>query len=350
MKQNVVYFAVMAFLCSLIASCEVEFSPNAEWKDVPSVYCVMDPDEDTVWARVQRCYLGQDGVYGYSSVKDSTNYKEGDIRVELNAWKGIRGVHNGFTASEYLVANWTFAYAELTNKDTGIFHNAAQPMYYAVVGNALKADTDCVFQLLVISEKTGDTLAQAYTNMVGYAALNSDAVEQILLTPNNSRSAPFGFRVGCRGEIKWNTLPRARIYQPFVRFYYKRHGILCSVMVPCNTVRNTRNTSTLSTTLSQDSYTSYIKGALQADTAAKRIVNNVDILINCGNEDLNAYIMSRNSMASSAQDMQSYTNIDGGVGIFASRRTHICVNVPCDSNVKQGYLSYVLHHLGVGLQ
>ena len=30
------------------ASCKVEFSPNAPWKDVPSVYCVLDIQEDTV--------------------------------------------------------------------------------------------------------------------------------------------------------------------------------------------------------------------------------------------------------------------------------------------------------------
>ena len=49
------------------SSCRVEFSPNAPWRDVPSVYCVLDPEEDTVWVRLQRCYLGEDNLYNYSN-------------------------------------------------------------------------------------------------------------------------------------------------------------------------------------------------------------------------------------------------------------------------------------------
>ena len=42
------FFLIIACLFSLfLTSCKVEFSPNAPWRDVPDVYCVIDPEEDT---------------------------------------------------------------------------------------------------------------------------------------------------------------------------------------------------------------------------------------------------------------------------------------------------------------
>ena len=43
-----------------------------------------------------------------------------------------------------------------------------------------------------------------------------------------------------------------------------------------------------------------------------------------------------------------YSNINGGVGIFASRRTHITVNVPADSAGNPDNLPQRLVDLGVG--
>ena len=56
-------FFVAIPLILLFTSCKVEFSPNAEWKEVPVVWCVLDQMDDTTWVRVQRCFLGEDNLY-----------------------------------------------------------------------------------------------------------------------------------------------------------------------------------------------------------------------------------------------------------------------------------------------
>ena len=70
----------------LMTSCEVEFSPNAEWKNVPVVYAILDQDDDTTWVRVQRCYLSDGNIYQYGSHSDSINYPQGSISVALLAY------------------------------------------------------------------------------------------------------------------------------------------------------------------------------------------------------------------------------------------------------------------------
>ena len=351
MKYNKSLIAILS-LVALFSSCKVDFSPNAPWRDVPSVYCVLDAQEDTVWARVQRCYLGEDNLYSYAGIADSNNYPEGDIQVHLLAWLGQRGEQHSLTPTNRLVDRWELTYTLRSGKPEGSFSNGPQPVYYCVPGRKLLADTGCVFQLVVIRTSDGDTIAQAFTTMVGLLRPHidgRDTTEKVLISPNDARGHEFGFRIGCRGEIKWYSLPRGRLYQPILTFYYKKKGDTLSVNIPGTPFKDVNNASTLaSRTITQDRFLSTIKNALSSNTDTLYNVNNVDINIAVCNEDLNAYITSQDRTVVSGQDYHTYTNIQGGVGIFGSRRSHIIINVPCDSVGKEGYIPAQLKDLGVG--
>ena len=166
--QHTQLLCLLVAACGLLAtSCKVEFSPNAEWRDVPVVYSVLDPEEDTVWVRVQRCYLSADNLYQYSRVLDSNHYPEGQISVHLLAWKGNRGNNNVINRTDVIVDRWILDDTLRTGKPNGDFSDAPQPIYYCVPAGGIEKDTDCVFQLVVLKNSTGDTLAQAFTTMVG---------------------------------------------------------------------------------------------------------------------------------------------------------------------------------------
>lgn len=353
MKPRISHLHILLFAvcCLLIVSCNVEFSPNAQWRDIPSVYCVLDPEEDTVWVRVQRCYLGDDTLYNYSTIADSTNYPEGSIRVKLLAWEGQRGTHNSLTATNRLVDSWDLIYKELPGKPDGDFASGSQPIYYCVPGHRLLEDTACVFELLVMN-RSNDTIARATTSLVGFQARNrvgGDTVESVLVEPSLARGHAFGYRVPNKGEIKWNTLPRGRRYQPTLLFHYAKGGDTLNIPVKGSYVVNTNNDLTLSTkSITQERLLSYVKEALKNNTDTIYIVNSVGIAIDACNEDLHAYLNSQSGMGGTSQDYQVYSNIEGGVGVFGSRRTHILANVPCDSSGKEGYLAFELKKLHVG--
>lgn len=344
-------FVIVSLLLLTLSSCKVEFSPNAPWKDIPNVYCVIDPQEDTVWARIQRCYLGEDNLYSYSSIVDSNYYASDDLSVYLLAWKS-RLVDGATVASGILMDKWQLTYTERDGKPEGNFPSGKQPLYYCVPGNRLIADTSCVFQLVVVKNKTGDTLASAYTTLVGFHESSIPGrPEAILIYPNSAIAQEFGFRVGCRGALKWYTVPRGRLYQPVITFYYRKNGDTLSIDIPCSTVMDSYGYTTLTRSISQERFLSIIKRRLEDNTDSLFFVNNVDITILACNEDLNAYMTSHNNnLTVMGQEYQAYSNIQGGVGVFASRRTHIRVNVPCDSigTPSPGYLTYELKNLGVG--
>ena len=338
-------------LALLLTSCKVDFTPNATWKNIPAVYCVVDPEEDTVWARVQRVFLSEENMYQYTTVYDSINYAPGQISVHLLAWEGIRN-GNVLTPGTKLVHRWWLTYTERDGKPEGLFAGGKQPVYYCVPGSTMAHDTGCVLQLVVLDSATGDTLAQAYTTLLGMRQkirMGRDSVEQVLITPSAARGNEFGFRVGCRGKISWNTIPRGRRYQPILTFYYEKQKDTFSIRIPGMSLTDATEASILnSTSISQDRMLSYVKNALANNRDTLYNVNNVDITIAVCNEDLNAYINTQESMGTSTQWQQVYTNIEGGLGIFGSRRSHIVANVPCDSVGKVGYLPYELKNLHVG--
>jgi len=343
-------FPLLALTLLALTSCKVEFNPNAPWREVPAVYCVLDPEEDTVWVRVQRCYLGQDNLYNYSSIADSNYYAPDDITVHLNAWKGIRGEYNSLTASNQLVDSWDLTYTERPGKPEGNFPSGLQPLYYCVPGPRFEADTDCVFQLVVM--RGADILAQATTSMVGHREPTihlRDTVEEILSNPSNLHGHDFRFVKGV-SSMDWYPVPRGRRYQPFITFYYRRLLDTCSLTIPGNVYAASGTSDKIGpfAAISEDRFLSLIKNHLKDNTDSLFTVNNVDITISVCNEDLNAYINSLDRTVMGGQETSTYSNIDGGVGIFASRRTHITVNVPCDSFGNPNNLPQRLVDLGVG--
>lgn len=338
-----------------MVSCRVDFSPNAEWRDIPSVYCVIDPEEDTVFVRVQRCYLGQDNLYNYSTIADSTNYPEGSIEVHLLAWQDNQAAGGRLTPSSRLIDQWDLSYMLRSDKPEGAFAGGQQPVYYCVPGaDKLRRDSACIFQLVVLSKATSDTLAQATTNLVGFRPLTpvwgADSVEsKVLISPSTMRGNHFAFVMGCNGAIKWNVLPRGRYYQPILTFYYRKLGDTLSITIPGTPIPNTNNAATLqSKSITQEKFLSVIGNALHGNTDSLFNVNQVDIAIAVCNEDLYAYIVSQGASTTTGQELQGYSNIDGGLGIFASRRTHVHYRVPCDSTGKPGYIPAVLKDLHVG--
>lgn len=353
--RKLFYFAVLTIAAAAITSCRVDFSPNAEWRDIPSVYCVIDPEEDTVFVRVQRCYLGEDSLYGYSSIADSINYPQEAISVHLLAWRDDHALGTQLTADCQLVDRWELDYMLRPGKPDGAFAAGEQPVYYCVPGaDNLRRDSACIFQLVVLNAATSDTLAQSTTNLVGFRPLtpvwDGDSVEsKVLASPSSMRGNHFAYVMGCNGVIKWNTLPRGRYYQPILTFYYRKLGDTLSVTIPGTPIPNANNAPTLqSKSITQDKFLSTIGNALRGNTDSLFNVNHVDIAIAVCNEDLYAYITSQGASTATGQELQGYTNIDGGLGIFGSRRTHIHYKVPCDSTGKPGYIPASLKGLHVG--
>lgn len=79
-------FKVLLFVsvCSLIlSSCKNELKINAPYKEVPTIYAVLNPQEIIQMIRVNKVFLGEGNANNMAQVADSINYQAGDLTVTL---------------------------------------------------------------------------------------------------------------------------------------------------------------------------------------------------------------------------------------------------------------------------
>ena len=325
----------------LMTSCEVEFSPNAEWKNVPVVYCMLDQDDDTTWVHVQRAYLSEGNIYQYGSNSDSINYPQGSISVALLAYQ-----------DGTLKDSIAFTYTEI-DRDSGDFAYTAQPVYFAETKNKLRENYTFVLNV----RNTADGSLIATTDPITLIKKGSGALitkPSITVTPSGDTLGGFYFNEmdpvsGSQGVclIQWNFLENARLYQPMVRFYYESGGTRHHVDLLCPRV----SSSTNEVRYTRDQFLTDLKQKLISDTSAKHYIPHVDIYLTCCSEELNAYIATSSQGTSINQEHEAFSNIIGGVGVFAARRTHLYKGMPSDNSIQPGVgLHDLLLNLGVGFE
>lgn len=337
--------------CVALVSCEVEFSPNAEWRETPVVYCLLDQDDDTSYVRIQRCFLGEGNQYRFASVADSNYYPQDALTVAIEEWNATMSA-NGVAS---ITGNaprrvYDFEYKEIVNKEEGRFYNKVQPVYACATAGQL--DSTCIYRLVVVKNSTGDTIATSQTRLV-YGDMS-------LSKPNNVTLFQFAGTSGSKScELIWSSLENARQYQPVVRFFYREFSINTSVTppdtiikpysidIPCNVVKSNMRDPYVTTKLSQNYFLSTIKSSIADVASNKNIIDTVEIFINCCTEPLAAYIYANNPGGSFNQEPFLYTNIDGALGVFAARRCGISFRVPSPGSVMSNYIKE-LKALNVG--
>lgn len=323
MKPAKRYLSVLFAAALLLTSCEVEFSPNAEWKEIPVVYCLLDQDDDTTWARVERCYLGEGSIYSYSAISDSINYPAGSISVWLVEQRDGAEVLHPFRDT-------------VLDRAPGAFASAAQPIYYLPSRNLLK--DYATYDIRVVRTADGQLLAHA-KQPIQLIVRNPD--DSVFTKPNftynplqHTYRGMFAFKnSGNTCQMEWPALQNARLYQPFVRFYYAVDGERRYIDVRTPSVSSINNADRYTLYYSATSFLSNVKDQLKDDPRPKEYLKEVELYLTACSEDFSAYMSNVAAAGNLDQSRELYSNIEGGRGIFAARRTHLHRWYPADSSV-----------------
>ena len=333
------------FLSALVAlaafggfvSCDNEFSPNAEWRETMAVYGLLDQGDDTTWIRVQKCFLGEGDMLSMTSIMDSSNYPEGELEVRIVEWNADTLKRDVLRKTSETGRVFDFRYKLLANKPEGDFYYPGQPVYYCPTKNQL--DNSKIYELRVRNLRTGAEVT-AETSLLGTINPNSIKV-------NNSQLGSFSFVTG-KANITWSNVERARIFQPMLRFFYRNTGSdsLMSVDILCPT-KEVTNELTLNSQVSQTFFGSELGKLIEDHETLKILHDSITLYLFAGDENLKMYRSVSAPPTTLVQERGIYTNINGGIGVFASRSTHVSrtMQVPVDANSE---FRKFLKSLGIG--
>lgn len=77
------YSSLPILIHLLFTGCKNELKLNAPYKEFPSVYALLNPNESIQMIRINKVFLGEGDANQMAKVADSVNYKAGEITVTL---------------------------------------------------------------------------------------------------------------------------------------------------------------------------------------------------------------------------------------------------------------------------
>ena len=303
---------------ALFYSCKKDFNINAEWKDIPITYCLLNPSDSLQYIRIQRAFLGNGNAIQMSSIPDSTFYPTGTLEVKIERW--LNGVYKSTIYARDTI---------ITNKDAGAFPYPNQKIYYFNSKDSLNKkpnpyhiDINSVYKLVITNKKT-NKVTSASTLIVDNSSIDY---------PSPFLTVDFSNDTNTAKHITWYTARNGRTHECVIRFWY----------VENNTEKYVDWNIGIVTSLGLDGNEKYdltyygnlfyknLGEVIPVNASVTRKMgrknnsaNVIDIIIAVASEDLTTYIGVYTPSNSIVQDKPAFTNITGGLGIFSSRNLTI---------------------------
>lgn len=293
-------FGVLLLVVSLSA-CDNTLDINAPWKETPVVFAVIDLGQDSQVIRVQKTYQNDisRSTNEVAQIADSLYMKNISVRILSNTNP------NSFRDLVRLAPR----------KDSGFFSNKDSSYWGAYMPNWFTAGAR--YQLKIHSFETGNDYV-GFTDMIGKATINTYATIDLVSTTyllfmyrveniGSSNTALLDMMV----RLYYNEVSLASPQDTVVKYidYYVKKGATYSSFA----------SSTFSQGVKKADFLSEIKSSVKRDPSVKRTFKSINYVVIGYNNDYRDMLITNAPSGSIIPKFGEYTNINNGIGIFASR-------------------------------
>jgi len=292
-------------------SCSNDFELVDNWKDIPIVYGLLNANDTAQYIRVEKAFLDEEtSALLIAQEVDSLYYD--NISVELQEINSSGAV--AFTFPLNLVDANLDGY----QKPEGIF--ADTPNYVYKTTEALNSDSR--YNVIITNGDTDKTIT--LNNGQGSIGLIGDFD---MTTP--SSTIRLAFEPGDKTNFVWRKADHAAFYDVILHINYFESEIGNPASRTAKTLEWAIRRNMIAGS-DQNSESFEIDGTefyrnlgqkLESDLSICRELNDVDLVIYVGGEDLLEYINreAANSGITGTQGFADYTNLTEGLGIISTR-------------------------------
>ncbi len=312
----------------ILSSCSEDIDLTAPYKDITVTYGLLDQDQDTIWIRIQKAFLGDDNALLYCVIPDSLYYP-----ASLQAYILEYNSSMVQTDSIPLVRMLNAA-----TKDTGIFAAYNNVLYRGI------EDIDPAFTYkLVIIKPNGDTT----TSTTGL-------VDDIIMAYPPTVATQLDWEPTIPGDpkkiiVRWVTDANTFAYQLGFTFHYQEweagtpgnvtdtsftywfaifrplSDFQCFTNQVCYDITKEQFYGMITNHIDEDPV-----GTPAPNVKLRRFIA-IDFTILQASEELYNYITINAPSLSYVQKVTAYTNITNGLGIFSSRSSGGLKNLIIDT-------------------
>lgn len=296
-------------LLALTQACKTDFDINAPYDDVPVVFGVLDQTVDTQYVRINKTYQGTGDNTTYASINDSILFQNLSATIDEEV--------NGTVTNSYnLEELW------VKNIDEGIFNTDSQKVYYFVPNGGL--NTDATYKLSVNIDE-GRKSITSETGLVG----NIDFVSTFKIAAHAGLSLASSSGTYNTIPLRWVSAKGASKYETGLVMYfdeYNQNGIeekSISWSLGKSTSLTSDGGEEMAKEIAGDGFYKIVAAKLEnyenETNVTKRVFKRIEYFLVAAGEDLSTYIGVNEPSNSIVSERPTFTNIEGGLGIFSSR-------------------------------
>ena len=349
--ENYMKHAIFSLLVIslLFSSCETEVDLNAPYQNTTVIFGLLDPDsngdnvisvQDTQWIKINKTFLGEGDNNNYAAIRDSSEYSDDDFVKKV-----VERIVDGDVVEEYELVSTT-----VTNRQmNGIFYGPEQTMYYFIPpSQGLNQNSE--YRLVL--QFTDGREVTASTQVVSYNSFSWLTPQQNATFILASISTNGGFNYTSEVAVRWNAATNANVYDARLRFHFTElvyenddwsdtpDTTKKFLDFNLGSISDDEITSgqLLKITFDGRAFFSFLQNNLVADQRIRRIIGTYDtqqqrtecfdVMLTMGNNDLKSYIEVNSPSTGVVQERPIYTNVNNGIGLFASRGTRNLISLP----------------------
>jgi hypothetical protein len=194
-------------------SCKNDLKINAPYKETPSIYAVLCPQDKIQIIRINKIFLGESDANAMAQVADSINYQPGDLTVSLT-----RSV-NGSPANASPTSQTIIFRDSMVTAVPGVF-NSNQRVYVT----SEKLFTNGNYQLTVYNNKTKNSFTAFATSLDSVKPNYFPFIGATYPAPPNTPPGSPNYMdyssVGTNYQILYSKEDPAKVYQFVQRYHY----------------------------------------------------------------------------------------------------------------------------------
>jgi len=287
-------------------SCDKDVELLADYEDIPIVYGLINPVDSISYLRIEKAFLTNGDIFEAAAIADSNLYPyELDVRLYSDN------------------ISISFHDTLIHNKEGGIFYAPDMTVYYAVT-NGLLNDEDEYF--LEITNPVTGTVVTSSTSLIDGSRLKiNDPVNKISFDGDDN--------------IEITSIANGRLYDITLRYNYKEVNIntndttwhYVDWILPSQTSLYLTGGENIYFLYSGDAFYANLLQQIPENNSVFRLTGNCDVIVSVADETFNVYMDVNSPSTSLVIDRPSFTNIENGYGIFASR-TYKIKTAPLTAN------------------
>lgn len=314
---------VMGTAATMLAGCSTDLEINAPYKETTVIYALFNQREDTHFVKINKAFLGEGDALAFAQVRDSSEYKAEDIE-----YAKVVQIYNGNEINTFDLQPIT-----VNGREPGTFYGPSQTLYFFKgIQQPLSVTNPIPFYL--DQNSTYELRLKIKGNEIRSRSVvvNDFSIRQNDQDTANPSSRINFMALGGGGyatySLDWTSRLNCKRFQVAWRFRYDEvrgsDTTSSSFTQEWGTriVSNSSNAQDLDLILPGETFYRTVRDRVPNDpSVSSRIFRGIDFLFTVADDEFNTFLSLQEPISGIVEERPTYTNVEGAVGLVASRYT-----------------------------